>query len=171
MPQEPDLQELIKRIENVEHQLGIFYSKTHDDELLEGILESLDGRTIQQIFREVDAKDLALAIAGFQAKALGIVKDNLSKKGWEMLKDDMAYHSNWNVYGNSKKIARLKILNVIKQLEEMGEIASLKNADSKLEKKDSFDFKDWLKKLEDERIERVKIFEAWKKEVFDPIDK
>ena len=171
MSQEPDLHEIQKRLEHVEHKLGIFYPAIHEAELLEGILTSLDGRTVQQIFREVDAKDLALAMVGFGAKALQVVKDNVSKKAWEMLKDDIAYYAVWCGAGNSQTIARLKIIYVINQLEEMGEIVVRMDNIPALEKRPPFDYKAWQKRLEDEHNERVKQYENWKKEVFDLMDK
>ncbi len=169
MAQEPDLHELVKRIEQIERKLGIFYPDSHEDEWLESLMTSLDGRTLQQVFREIDSKDLALAIVGFKADTLQIVKNNLSKKGWEMLKDDMVYHTKWSGSGQSHHIAKLKIMSVIKQLEEMGEIVVVRGNHPMFENKVSFEIKDWFKNLEDERNKRIKIMEAWKKEVFDPL--
>ncbi len=170
MTQEPDFQELVKRIERIEHKLGIVPPDSHDDELLESLMAILDGRTLQQVFREIDSKDLALAIVGFKVETLKLIKSNISKKGWEMLKDDMIYHTKWNGSGQSHHIARLKIMFVIQQLEEMGEIVVVRGDLPMFDNKITFEIKDWFKNLEDERNKRMKNLEKWKKEVFDPLD-
>jgi hypothetical protein len=69
MDQEPNLNDIIKRLEAVEHKLGIYHIP-NAALVLEELIINLDSRTIQQIFREVEANDLALGIIGFKIETL-----------------------------------------------------------------------------------------------------
>lgn len=83
-------------------------------------LVALDNRTIQQILREVDAKDLALALKGAKEEVKDHILKNMSSRAKAMIQEDM------DVMGPVRlkhaEEAQQKIINVVRQLEEMGEI-------------------------------------------------
>jgi flagellar motor switch protein FliG len=83
-------------------------------------LVALDNRTIQQILREVDAKDLALALKGAKEEVKEHLLKNMSSRAKAMIQEDM------DVMGPVRlkhaEEAQQKIINVVRQLEEMGEI-------------------------------------------------
>jgi flagellar motor switch protein FliG len=83
-------------------------------------LINLDNRTIQQVLREVDAKDLALALKGAKEDVKEHLLKNMSTRAKAMIQEDM------DVMGPVRlkhaEEAQQKIINVVRQLEEMGEI-------------------------------------------------
>ncbi len=83
-------------------------------------LINLDNRTIQQVLREVDAKDLALALKGCKDEVKEHLLKNMSSRAKAMILEDM------DVMGPVRlkhaEEAQQKIINVVRQLEEMGEI-------------------------------------------------
>src|SRR5580658_1043982 len=103
MSQETDVQELIRRIEIMEHRLGLYYYIPRADAALEELIEHLDNLTLQQVLREIEAKDLVLAMIGFQPKTLALIKTAMSHNAWEMIKDDMACQVKWGFAGDLDK--------------------------------------------------------------------
>jgi len=175
MSEEPNLNEIIKRLEAVEHKLGIYYHTSDAvDGALEELFENVDNRTLQQILHEVDAKILAKAVLGLKSKALLNLKDALSKNAWEMLRDDIRdeLRSEIGLYGlqNSK----IKVLTITHQLEEMGEIVWARTTGS-------LETEEYRKKCEEEIKEnkewyalqtlKNKELEIWKNEVFEKLNK
>lgn len=83
-------------------------------------LVMLDDRSIQRVLRDVDMKDLALALKTASAEVSGLIFKNMSKRASEMLKEDM------NMMGPVRlrdvEEAQQKIVNVVRQLEDSGEI-------------------------------------------------
>ena len=80
----------------------------------------LDDRAIQQILRDVDSKDLALALKGSNEEVGSKVQRNMSKRASDMLKEDMEYMG--PVRLRDVEDAQQRIVNVIRKLEEAGEI-------------------------------------------------
>lgn len=80
----------------------------------------LDDRAIQQILREVDSKDLALALKGSSEEVATKIKRNMSKRAADMLKEDMEYMG--PVRLRDVEDAQQRTVNVIRKLEEAGEI-------------------------------------------------
>ena len=58
--------------------------------VFEDILK-LDDRAIQMVLREVDSKDLGLAMRGASADVQEKILDNMSQRGAEMLREEMEY--------------------------------------------------------------------------------
>lgn len=83
-------------------------------------LVALDNRTIQQILREVDAKDLALALKGAKEEVKEHLLKNMSSRAKAMIMEDMEVMG--PVRLKHAEEAQQKIINVVRQLEEMGEI-------------------------------------------------
>lgn len=80
----------------------------------------LDDRGIQQILREVDGKDLALALKGTSEEVVAKIKRNMSKRAVDMLDEDMEFMG--PVRLRDVEESQQRIVNVIRKLEEAGEI-------------------------------------------------
>lgn len=108
---------IIEAISEEDPELGEEVRKkmfTFDD------LAKLDDRTIQRILSEVDSKDLALALKNVSDTIKNLIFKNMPKRAQEMLKDEISYLG-------PKKLSEVeevqqKIIGVIRQLEESGEI-------------------------------------------------
>lgn len=83
-------------------------------------LLTLDDRSIQQVLREVDSADLALALKGASEQVRDAIFRNLSKKAAETLREDIEFLG--PVRLRHVEEAQRKIVEVIKRLEESGEI-------------------------------------------------
>ncbi len=83
-------------------------------------LLTLDDRSIQQVLREVDSADLALALKGASEQVRDALFRNLSKKAAETLREDIEFLG--PVRLRHVEEAQRKIVEVIKRLEESGEI-------------------------------------------------
>lgn len=81
---------------------------------------TLDSRSIQRILREVDNNDLAIALKGATDEVKNVIFANLSKRLSAMIQEDMEYMG--PVRLRDVEDAQQKIVNVIRKLEEVGEI-------------------------------------------------
>jgi len=80
----------------------------------------LDDISIQRILREVDGKDLALALRGSSEDVRGCIYNNQSKRASEMLKEELDFMG--PVRLKQVEEAQAKIVKIIRTLEESGEI-------------------------------------------------
>jgi len=87
--------------------------------VFEDILK-LDDRSVQLVLREVDMRDLALALKGASDELKEKIMKNMSKRAAALLKDEMEYMG--PVRLKDVEEAQQKIINVIRRLEEAGEI-------------------------------------------------
>ncbi|MDO9574776.1 MAG: flagellar motor switch protein FliG, partial [Candidatus Contubernalis sp.] len=87
--------------------------------LFEDIL-ALDDSSIQRVIREVDAKDLALALKGVNEDVSFRIFKNISKRGAEMLKEDIEFMG--PVRLREVEAAQQRIVAVIRRLDESREI-------------------------------------------------
>ncbi len=83
-------------------------------------LVKLDDRTVQRVLREVDSKDLALALKSASDTVKNLIFKNMPKRAQEMLREEISYLG-------PKKLSEVeevqqKIIATIRQLEESGEI-------------------------------------------------
>ena len=101
--QNPELAEEIKRL--------MF---TFDD------IIGLDDRSIQLVLREVDTKDLSLALKGASEDVKKKIFKNMSERAQTILKEDMEYMG--PVRLRHVEEAQQRVVNVIRRLEEAGEI-------------------------------------------------
>lgn len=101
--QEPELAEEIKRL------MFVF----------EDVVQ-LDDRAIQQVLREVDTKELALALKGASEEVNNKIRKNMSKRASDMLKEDIDFMG--PVRLRDVEEAQQKVVNIIRKLEEAGEI-------------------------------------------------
>ncbi|BER91329.1 flagellar motor switch protein FliG [Atrimonas thermophila] len=80
----------------------------------------LDDRAIQLVLRQVDNKDLALALKGASEEVREKIFKNMSQRAAQMLKEDMEYMG--PVRARLVNEAQQKIVNIVRRLEEAGEI-------------------------------------------------
>lgn len=87
--------------------------------VFEDILQ-LDNRAIQRFLREVDNSLLALALKGTTEEVQNVIYNNMSKRLAEMIREDIEYMG--PVRLKDVEEAQQKIVNVIRKLEDAGEI-------------------------------------------------
>lgn len=81
---------------------------------------TLDNRSIQRFLREVDNHDLALALKGSSEDVAQAIFSNMSKRLQDMIKEDMEFMG--PVRLRDVEEAQQKIVNIIRRLEDAGEI-------------------------------------------------
>lgn len=81
---------------------------------------SLDDKSIQRVLREVDNNELAVALKGSNDEVQNVIFNNLSKRLVTMIKEDMEYMG--PVRMKDVEEAQQKIVNIIRKLEDAGEI-------------------------------------------------
>ncbi|MBU2599782.1 flagellar motor switch protein FliG [bacterium] len=109
---------------------AILESLTEDDpELVEEIkkrlfvfedITMLDDRSIQRVLREVDIPALALALKGVDETIKDKIFNNMPKRAAAMLKDELEFMG--PVRAKDVEEAQQKVVNIIRQLEESGDI-------------------------------------------------
>ncbi|HPO75833.1 flagellar motor switch protein FliG [Thermoclostridium caenicola] len=87
--------------------------------VFEDILQ-LDNRAIQRFLREVDNSLLALALKGATEEVQNVIYSNMSKRLADMIREDIEYMG--PVRLKDVEEAQQKIVNVIRKLEDAGEI-------------------------------------------------
>ncbi|MCL6560448.1 MAG: flagellar motor switch protein FliG, partial [Firmicutes bacterium] len=80
----------------------------------------LDDRAIQQVLREVNSKDLALAMKGGNEEVSSRIYRNMSKRAADMLREEIEFMG--PVRLKEVEQAQQKIVNIIRKLDESGEI-------------------------------------------------
>ena len=80
----------------------------------------LDNRSIQTVLREVDNNELAIALKNANEQVQQIIFNNLSSRLASMIKEDMEYMG--PVRLKDVEDAQQKIVNIIRKLEDAGEI-------------------------------------------------
>jgi flagellar motor switch protein FliG len=81
---------------------------------------TLDNRSIQRFLREVDNNQLAIALKGSTEEVQKVIFSNMSKRLVEMIKEDIEFMG--PVRLKDVEEAQQKIVNVIRKLEDAGEI-------------------------------------------------
>ncbi len=80
----------------------------------------LDDRSIQRVLREVENSELAIALKNANDEVQSVIFNNMSSRLSEMIKEDMEYMGPVRV--KDVEEAQQKIVNVIRKLEDSGEI-------------------------------------------------
>lgn len=93
-------------------------------------LVTLDDRSLQRVLREVDMKDLALALRTASEDVSNRLFKNLSKRAVDMLKEDISLMG--PVRLRDVEEAQQKIVNVIRQLDESGEIVIARGGEDEI---------------------------------------
>lgn len=121
--------EVLNRVDRGTEKLIIETLEEEDPELAEAIKQrlfvfedivSLDDRAIQQVIREVDTRDWALALKTASEDVAERIFRNMSKRAAEMLKEEIEFLG--PVRLRDVEEAQQKIVGVIRRLEEVGEI-------------------------------------------------
>lgn len=81
---------------------------------------NLDSTSIQRFIREIDNSDLAIALKGATEEVASVIYTNMSKRMAEMIKEDMEFMG--PVRLRDVEEAQQKIVNIIRKLEETGDI-------------------------------------------------
>ena len=81
---------------------------------------SLDDRAIQRVLRDVDNNDLAIALKGTTEDVQNVIFKNMSSRLAAMLQEDMEFMG--PVRMKDVEEAQQKIVNIIRKLEDAGEI-------------------------------------------------
>jgi flagellar motor switch protein FliG len=81
---------------------------------------TLDNRSVQRTLREVDNQDLTMALKGASEEVKKRIFENMSKRQAEMVNEDMEYMG--PVRLRDVEEAQQKIVNIIRKLEDAGEI-------------------------------------------------
>ena len=162
MADQADLNEILQRLEAVEHKLGIYYVPNAEP-ILEELVEKLEPMVLQAILREVDSKVLAQAVMGYKTPALKNLQKAMSKKSWELIQDDVHYFLKVGVSEASIRSARFEMMSIIKKMEAHGTIQlHVKESSSELE--------DWKKDQETGTLfKKVEGLDVWKKDVLDKV--
>lgn len=89
-------------------------------------ITTLDNRSIQRVLREVDNHELAIALKGSGEKVKEVILSNVSKRLATMIEEDLDYMGPKRM----KEIedAQQKIVNIIRKLEDAGEIVISRGA-------------------------------------------
>ncbi len=88
----------------------------------------LDERAIQQVLREVDQKDLVLALRGAEENVKEVLLANMSERGAAMLKEEMEIQSPQRKRDVDE--AQSRVVAVVRKLEEAGTIVIAGDEDS-----------------------------------------
>ena len=91
---------------------------------------TLDDRSIQKVMRHVDTSDLAKALKAVDPEVQDKIYRNMSKSAAQMLKEDMEYMGPIRL--KDVEEAQQKIVNIIRKLEEQGEIVLSRNAEDEI---------------------------------------
>lgn len=123
------LSEVLNRVDRSTERNIIENLERFDPELAESVkklmfvfddLIILDDRSIQRLLRELDSKDLALALKGSSEDVQYKIFRNMSERASGMLQEDM--EAMGPVRLKDVEETQQKIVNVIRRLEEAGEI-------------------------------------------------
>tara|TARA_Y100000589_G_scaffold208784_1_gene196916 strand:+ start:527 stop:1543 length:1017 start_codon:yes stop_codon:yes gene_type:complete len=93
-------------------------------------LNTLDDRGMQRVLKEVDSKDLGLALKGASEDVKGKFLKNMSKRASQMLQDEMAFMGPVRI--KDVEEAQQKIVNVVRGLEEAGELVLSRGGEDEL---------------------------------------
>lgn len=121
--------EVLNRVDRTTERTIIENLEVQNPELAEEIkklmfvfedLVMLDDRSLQLVLREVDSKDLALALKATAQEVAEKIYKNMSKRASDMLKEEIEYMGPVKI--RDVEEAQQKVVNVIRRLEESGEI-------------------------------------------------
>lgn len=90
----------------------------------------LDERAVQLVMRQVDTHDVALALKTASDDVENKIMSNMSKRAAEMLKEDIEYMG--PVRLREVEEAQQRIVNVMRQLEDSGEIVVARGGESEV---------------------------------------
>lgn len=125
----PAVVEVLNRVDRATERAIIESLEVDNPELAEEIKQlmfvfediiMLDDRSVQMVLREVDTKELALAMKATNDEVTAKIYKNMSKRAADMLRDELSYMGPVKI--RDVEEAQSKIVNVIRTLEDRGEI-------------------------------------------------
>ncbi|UNC91744.1 flagellar motor switch protein FliG [Candidatus Contubernalis alkalaceticus] len=125
----PSLVDILNQVDRSTEKLILEELEMQNAELVDEIrkrmfvfedIVGLDDSSIQRVIREVDTKDLALALKGVNEDVSVRIFKNISKRGAEMLKEDIEFMG--PVRLREVEEAQQRIVAVIRRLDESREI-------------------------------------------------
>lgn len=131
--------EIINRVDRGTERNIMENLEENDPELAEEIkrrlfvfedISGLDDRSIQRVLREVEMKDLGLALKGATEDLKNKFTKNMSQRAADMLTEDMQYMGPVRV--RDVEEAQQKIVNVVRALEDAGEIVIARGGEEEL---------------------------------------
>ena len=90
----------------------------------------LDDRAIQKVLREVDSQELAKALKAVDTEVQDKIFRNMSKRASALLKEDMEFMGPIRI--RDVEEAQQKIVNIIRKLEDSGEIVVARSGEDEL---------------------------------------
>lgn len=87
-------------------------------------ITTMDNRSIQRFLRDCDSKDIVLALKGANAEVANLIFSNMSTRMAESIKSDLEVTVNVRI--KDVEDAQQRIVGVIRQLEEAGELVIMK---------------------------------------------
>ncbi len=121
--------EIINRVDRGTEKTIMEALEVQDPELAEEIkklmfvfedIVMIDDRSVQRVLREVESHDLALALKGSSNEVTQKIFNNMSSRAADMLKEDIEFMG--PVRLRDVEEAQQRIVNIIRRLEETGEI-------------------------------------------------
>ncbi|NLJ71875.1 MAG: flagellar motor switch protein FliG [Syntrophomonadaceae bacterium] len=121
--------EIINRVDRGTEKTIMEAMEVQDPELAEEIkklmfvfedIVIIDDRSVQRVLREVETQDLALALKGASNEVSTKIFNNMSQRASDMLKEDIEFMG--PVRLRDVEEAQQRIVNVIRRLEDSGEI-------------------------------------------------
>ncbi|MFZ5943711.1 MAG: flagellar motor switch protein FliG [Bacillota bacterium] len=125
----PSVVQILNRVDRTTEKTILETLEIQDPELAEEIKKlmfvfediiHLDDRSVQQVLREVDQKDLALSLKGSSEEVKAKVKKNMSKRAAELIEEELEFMG--PVRLRDVEEAQQRIVGIIRRLEEAGEI-------------------------------------------------
>ena len=121
--------EIINRVDRATEKTIMEALEVQDPKLAEDIKKLMfvfedvvliDDRSVQRVLREVETQDLAMALKGASSELSAKIFGNMSSRASDMLKEDIEFMG--PVRLRDVEDAQQRIVNVIRRLEEIGEI-------------------------------------------------
>lgn len=121
--------EIINRVDRGTEKTIMETLEVQDPELSEEIkklmfvfedIVMIDDRSVQRVLREIESQDLALALKGASTEVSQKIFTNMSQRAADMLKEDIEFMG--PVRLRDVEEAQQRIVNVIRKLEDSGEI-------------------------------------------------
>ena len=121
--------EVLNRVDRTTEKAIIESMEVDNPELAEEIkklmfvfedIVMLDDRSLQMVLRDVDTKDLSLAMKATPQEVSDKIYKNMSKRASDMLREEIEYMGPVKI--RDVEEAQMKVVNVIRALEEKGEI-------------------------------------------------
>jgi flagellar motor switch protein FliG len=91
---------------------------------------TLDDRSIQQVLREVDAKELGIALKGTSEEVQDTIFRNMSERAAQIIREDLEFMGPVRV--KQVEEAQQKVVGVIRRLEEAGQIVIVRGGEDEL---------------------------------------